>query len=115
MEIALAPAMPTYAGGLWVLAGDTIRSGADLKVPLVAVTLLHRKGYLRQHLDPSGWQREEPADWKIETFAHELTQRVQVIIQGRAVHIRAWQYDVMGVTGFTVPVFLLDTDLPENS
>ena len=115
MEIALDSAMPTYAGGLGILAGDTVRSAADLEVPLAAVTLLHRKGYIRQHLDPSGWQREEPADWKIENFARELPQRAQVIVQGRAVQIRAWQYDVLGVTGFTAPVFLLDTDLPENS
>jgi glycogen phosphorylase len=51
MEIALDSRMPTYAGGLGVLAGDTLRSAADLKVPLLAVTLLHRKGYLEQHLD----------------------------------------------------------------
>ena len=58
MEIALEPGMPTYSGGLGVLAGDTIRSAADLKVPMVAVTLLHSHGYFRQKLDPSGWQTE---------------------------------------------------------
>ncbi len=115
MEIALDTAMPTYAGGLGILAGDTIRSAADLKIPIVAVTLLHRKGYLRQRLDASGWQCEEPADWKVESFARELPQRAQVMVQGRPVHIRAWQHDVQGATGFTAPVFLLDTDLPENS
>jgi starch phosphorylase len=62
MEIALDPAMPTYSGGLGVLAGDTVRSAADLKVPMVAITLLHRKGYFRQKLDASGWQVEEPAE-----------------------------------------------------
>ena len=51
MEIALDPNIPTYSGGLGVLAGDTLRSAADLGVPLVAVTLAHRKGYFRQHLD----------------------------------------------------------------
>ncbi len=67
MEIALDPAMPTYAGGLGMLAGDTIRSAADLKVPMVAVSLLHRKGYLSQRLDPSGWQHEEPTEWPVAT------------------------------------------------
>ena len=72
MEIALAPALPTFAGGLGVLAGDTIRSAADLSVPMVAITLLHRRGYLSQQLDPSGWQREEPTDWKVEQFLEAL-------------------------------------------
>ena len=51
MEVALDPAMPTYSGGLGILAGDTLRSAADLGVPMVAVTLLHRKGYFRQRID----------------------------------------------------------------
>jgi starch phosphorylase len=115
MEIALDPDMPTYAGGLGILAGDTVASAADLKVPMVAVTLLHRKGYFFQRLDPSGWQREEPALWVIEDFLQELPQRIQVTIQGRPVRVRAWKRDVKGLSGFSVPVFLLDTDLPENS
>ncbi len=115
MEIALDPAMPTYAGGLGILAGDTIRSAADLKVPMLAVTLLHRKGYLCQRLDSSGWQREEPCEWKIEDFLKEMPQRVPVQIEGRTVHLRAWKYEVTGCSDFVVPVFLLDSDLPENS
>jgi starch phosphorylase len=115
MEIALDSAMPTYSGGLGILAGDTLRSAADMKVPMVAVSLLHRRGYLFQRLDPSGWQREEPAEWVVGDFVRELPERIQVTIQGRTVHVRAWMYEVKGVTGFSVPVFLLDTDLPENS
>ena len=115
MEIALDPDMPTYAGGLGILAGDTVGSAADLKVPMVAVTLLHRKGYFFQRLDPSGWQREEPAAWVIEDFLQELSERIQVTIEGRPVLVRAWKRDVRGIAGFSVPVFLLDTDLPENS
>ena len=98
-----------------MLAGDTIRSAADLKVPMVAVSLLHRKGYLSQRLDASGWQHEEPTEWPVEKFLQELPQRVEVTIQRRIVHIRAWKFDVKGFGDFTVPVFLLDTDLPENS
>lgn len=115
MELALDPAMPTYAGGLGVLAGDTIRSAADLGVPMVAVTLLHRKGYLSQHLDGSGWQREQPTDWTVERFLKELPARVIVTLEDRAVQIRAWQYEVSGISGFQVPVMFLDSDLPENS
>jgi len=64
MEIALEAGMPTYSGGLGALAGDTIRSAADLKVPMVAVCLLHRKGYFYQRLDGQGNQVEEPVDWR---------------------------------------------------
>jgi starch phosphorylase len=114
MEIAVDPAMPTYSGGLGVLAGDTVRSSADLGVPMVALTLLHRRGYFRQQLDPRGRQTELPADWRVEDFATPLAPRVQVEIEGRRVAVRAWLRAVRGFTGREVPVYLLDTDLPEN-
>jgi glycogen phosphorylase len=115
MEIGLEPKMPTYAGGLGVLAGDTIRAAADLKVPLVGVTLLHRKGYFRQRLDANGWQIEEPVEWEVESFLSEMPARAAVTIEGRRVQLRAWRYEVAGVSGFLVPVYFLDADLPENS
>ena len=116
MEIGLETAMPTYSGGLGVLAGDTIRSAADMRVPMVAVALLHRKGYFYQRLDASGWQREEPALWIVEDFLEELGARTSVAIEGRAVHLRAWTRPVVGHDGsFRVPVILLDSDLPENA
>src|SRR3989304_2302904 len=85
MEIALEPGMPTYSGGLGVLAGDTIRSAADLKLPMVAVTLFHRQGYFRQRLDPTGWQTEEAVEWDVQKFCRELPARVPVSIEGRTV------------------------------
>ncbi|HEX2780771.1 MAG TPA: alpha-glucan family phosphorylase [Gemmatimonadaceae bacterium] len=115
MEIALETAVPTYSGGLGVLAGDTIRSAADLGAPMVAITLLHRKGYFVQHLDPSGRQTETPVDWRPEEKLEPMQPRVTVEIEGRTVHVRAWQYTVRGVSGAIVPVFLLDTALPENT
>jgi starch phosphorylase len=115
MEIGLDPAMPTYSGGLGVLAGDTIRSAADLKVPMVAVTLLHRKGYFRQKLDASGWQTEESIEWPIESYLEEIPQKTFVTIEGRTVQLRSWKYEVNGIGGFRVPVYFLDSDLPENS
>jgi starch phosphorylase len=115
MEIALEPAIPTYSGGLGVLAGDTIRSAADLKVPMVAVCLLHRRGYFYQRLDAYGNQQEEPVAWDIQDFLTELPERAAVNLEGRTVGLRAWKYEVMGVSGFVVPVYLLDADLPENS
>lgn len=115
MEIALDTAIPTYAGGLGVLAGDTIRSAADLSVPMVAVSLLHRRGYFYQRLDAAGQQTEEPVQWAVGDFLEELPARVAVTIEGRTVQIRAWRYEVCGVGGDVVPVLLLDTDLPDNS
>jgi starch phosphorylase len=115
MEICLEQAIPTYSGGLGVLAGDTLRSAADLELPVVAVTLLHRKGYFRQHLDPSGNQTEEPVSWNPEEKLEPLDAIVNVTIEGRQVRVRPWKYSVRGVTGHVVPVLLLDTALPENS
>lgn len=115
MEIGLNPLMPTYAGGLGVLAGDTIRSAADLGVPMVGVTLLHRRGYFYQRLDQKGWQTEEPVAWAVTDFAEALEQRVSLEIEGRTVQVRAWRHQVTGTSGHTVPVYLLDTDLVENS
>ena len=60
MEVALGSSMPTYSGGLGVLAGDTLKSCADLRVPVVAVSLLYRKGYFDQKLDEWGGQQEQP-------------------------------------------------------
>jgi starch phosphorylase len=114
MEIALDKAVPTYSGGLGVLAGDTLRSAADLAVPVVGMTLLHRKGYFEQHLDQSGNQTEAPVVWRPEDMLEPVDARASVQIEGRTVHIRAWKYPVRGVSGHEVPVYLLDTQLPEN-
>jgi starch phosphorylase len=115
MEIAVDPAMPTYSGGLGVLAGDTARAAADLQVPMVAVTLLHRKGYFRQSFDSSGWQRESPAEWPVGRFLRERPERVSVVLERRVVHLRAWERELVGITGSKVRVYFLDADLPENA
>ncbi len=115
MEIALQSDIPTYSGGLGVLAGDTIRSAADLKLPMVAVSLVHRKGYFFQRIDATGRQHEEPVHWSLDDFLTEMPGRARVTIEDRDVQIRAWKYEVPGTSGHVVPVFLLDTDLPENS
>ena len=115
MEVGLEAGMPTYSGGLGILAGDTIRSAADMRIPMVAVTLLYRKGYFRQHLDATGRQTESPEEWKVENFLKESPARVTVKFGGREVGVRAWEYAVKGVTGFFVPVYFLDTDLEENN
>jgi starch phosphorylase len=115
MEIALEPDIPTYSGGLGVLAGDTLRSAADLAVSMVGFTLISRKGYFRQRLDATGWQTEESVAWTPETSLHEMPAKTSVSIEGRTVQLRTWRYEVEGAGGFRVPVYLLDSDLPENS
>lgn len=115
MEIALSPDLPTYSGGLGMLAGDTVRAAADRDMALVGVTLLYRKGYFFQQLDASGKQAEQPVEWVVDDYLTELPQRVTVTIETRTVYVRAWQYDVVGADGGSLPVYLLDTDLPENS
>ncbi|MGA3080054.1 MAG: alpha-glucan family phosphorylase [Terracidiphilus sp.] len=114
MEVAINPAMPTYSGGLGVLAGDTLRSTADLGVPLVAFTLVHRKGYFQQHLDASGKQSEDIQPWNPSDFCTEEPARVTVSIEDRIVTVRCWRYELVGRYGHVVPIYLLDTDVDGN-
>lgn len=115
LEIGLISTMPTYSGGLGVLAGDTLRAAADLRVPMAGVTLLYRKGYFHQHLDPNGVQTESPSEWDPEAYLELLPARATVTIEGRQVVVQAWRYLIQGASGATVPVYFLDTSLPENS
>src|SRR5690606_13780991 len=97
MEIALDASMPTYAGGLGVLAGDHMRAAADARLPLVGVTLLHAGGHFRQRLSADGRQIEERVAWKPEDYLERLPQRVSVTLAGRTVEIAAWRFEVAGV------------------
>src|SRR6516225_250916 len=115
MEAAIHPGMPTYSGGLGVLAGDTLRSAADLGIPLVAFTLLHRKGYFQQHLDKSGVQTEVVQSWNPADFCTEEAARITVSVEDRIVTVRAWRYNLEGRSGHVVPIYLLDTDVDGNS
>ena len=115
MEIALENAMPSYSGGLGVLAGDTIRAAADLRLPMVAVSLLYRRGYFTQRLAEDGSQTEEPVDWRVEDFLQEEPARASVSIEDRRVELRCWRYTLKGVRGFEVPVYFLDADLSSNA
>ena len=114
MEIALENSMPSYSGGLGVLAGDTIRAAADIRLPMVAVSLLYRNGYFHQRLSDDGAQVEEPVEWNVERFLVEEAPRVSVTLEDRRVELRAWRYTVIGVRGYEVPVYFLDADLSEN-
>jgi starch phosphorylase len=114
MEIALRNEIPTYSGGLGVLAGDTLRSAADLELPMVAVTLVSRKGYFRQEIDATGGQIEHPDTWEPERWATPLSARIALQIGGRPVWVAGWLYTLEGRMNGRQPVILLDTDLEEN-
>jgi len=114
MEIALENAMPSYSGGLGVLAGDTIRAAADIRLPMVAVSLLYRKGFFTQRLSEDGSQTEEPVEWEVSKFLVEEAPRITVSLENRQVELRAWKYVAKGVRGYEVPIYFLDADLPDN-
>jgi starch phosphorylase len=115
MEIGLHSEIPTYSGGLGVLAGDTLRSAADLEIPLVGVTLISRQGYFRQHIEADGNQLEHPDPWDPRQWCAPLRAKICVPIESRDVWVQAWLYTIQGSSGYQVPVLLLDTDLEENT
>lgn len=114
MEIGLRNEVHTYAGGLGMLAGDIIRSASDLKVPLVGVTLVSNRGFFRQVIDPSGNQIEITDDWNPVRFMTSLPEQISVKIQSRDVKVRAWLYTCKSLTGGSVPMIFLDTDIEGN-
>ena len=115
MEVAAQNSMPTYSGGLGVLAGDMLKSCADLRLPVVGVSLLYREGYFEQTLDDSGRQHDAPAHWQVKDLLQLLPPIIQVQIARRTVQVRAWQYTIVGHDGYDVPLVLLDTDMDGNS
>jgi len=115
MEVAIDARMPTYSGGLGVLAGDTLRAAVDLGLPMVGVTLLNRKGYFRQHLDGDGRQTETDINWSPEEYMEPLSPIINVDIEGRRVHVRAWRYHVRADVRDGLKLYFLDTNLAENA
>jgi starch phosphorylase len=114
MEIGIRPEMHTYSGGLGILAGDTLKSAADLRIPMIGITLIHRMGYFRQELDPFGRQIEHPDPWDIEKYLKRINIKVSVEIEKKPVYITAWYYIIESTTGGKVPVIFLDTEIPDN-
>ncbi|QCQ22612.1 alpha-glucan family phosphorylase [Desulfoglaeba alkanexedens ALDC] len=114
MEVGLNENIPTYSGGLGVLAGDHIKSAADLNLPLVAVTLLYKRGYFIQNINGMGEQEEIYPYFDPRAFMEQLPFKVTVRIEGRDVHVGVWKYNQVGLRG-RVPVYFLDTDIPLNS
>ncbi|HHJ16350.1 MAG TPA: alpha-glucan family phosphorylase [Gammaproteobacteria bacterium] len=114
MEIALHNEIATYSGGLGVLAGDTIRTAADLELPMVALTLVSHYGYFRQEINADGRQIEHPHNWDPAQWAEPLTARVALTIEGRTVWVGGWLYVLEGHMNGRQPVILLDTDFGDN-
>lgn len=115
MEVGISHAIPTYAGGLGILAGDVLKSYADMKVPVVGITLLNEKGYFSQSLDAEGNQVEAPVQWAPHEHMVLAQNQVAVTIEGRQVKVRAWRHMVHGLTGNQLPVYFLDTNVEGNS
>jgi starch phosphorylase len=114
MEIGINERIPTYSGGLGVLAGDTLKSCADLNIPIVGITLLSENGYFYQKLDENGQQIELPYKFNIDDFLKPLPTTTRVTIEGREVIIRIWFFTVKGINEYIVPVFFLDTNVEGN-
>ena len=114
-EIGFSTDIPTYSGGLGVLAGDHLKAAADLELPMVGVTLSYREGYFRQHVGADGWQTESYPAFIPEPLLERLPQQVEIKLNGRQVRLAIWRAWVIGHTGYRLPVLLLDTDLPENA
>ena len=114
MEIGIDEHMPTYSGGLGVLAGDTLKSCADLNVPIVGMTLLSENGYFYQKIDENGNQIELPYNFDINNFLNLLPTKTSVTIEGREVKIQIWNYVFKGISGYLLPIFFLDTNIEGN-
>ncbi|MFW6122078.1 MAG: alpha-glucan family phosphorylase [Petrotogales bacterium] len=114
MEIALNDDIHTYSGGLGVLAGDTLKTSADLRLPLIGITLASKKGYFRQELTPNGEQIEHTQEWNPSEFMQLLPQTTDVRIENRKVQIKAWLYTITSPTGGETPIIFLDTDIDGN-
>ena len=115
MEIGLTSDMHTYSGGLGILAGDVIKTSAELRIPIVGVSLVSKKGYLRQEITPDGKQIDHTDEWEPANFMKELPTRIALTIQGRRVNVKGWMYEFQNPAGGMVPVIFLDTDVEGNA
>ncbi len=114
MEVGLSAKIPTYSGGLGVLAGDTLKAAADSSLAMAGVTLLTKNGYFFQEIE-NGKQIEKPMAWSIDDFLQPMEEKVSVQIAGIPVSVGCWKYEVEGIHHHKVPIFFLHTDFEENS
>lgn len=114
LEIFLETDIPTYAGGLGILIGDLLRSSADLEYSSVAVSLAYNGRQFDQSVKSDGTQVFSRPNWQKSDQIIRLPNKVQIYIQETPIWVSCWRYDFVSLNGFTIPIFLLDTDLPEN-
>lgn len=114
MEVGLNSKIPTYTGGLGVLAGDTLKAAADMQFPMIGVTLLAKYGYFFQRIE-DGAQKEMAVSWKVNDFLEPLDTTVTVKVAGEDVKVGCWIYHIKGIDGYQIPLLFLHTDFPENS
>jgi len=114
MEIALESSFPIYSGGLGILAGDALRSAADMGLPMVGVTLTYKSGYFYQRIGPNGSQIEKEMEWAFSDDFEKINERVVFELQDKMIKVEAWKYEIIGRNGHVIPVILLDTDLRDN-
>ena len=114
-EIGLESSLPTYSGGLGVLAGDHVKAAADAGLDLIAISLLYRQGYGRQHVDSQGIQSETYPEFDPAEFLDDTGIEITLPLEGRTLFSRIWKRKVTGVTGSSVDVLFLDTLHPNNS
>ena len=110
MEMMLRTHIPTYAGGLGILAGDLLRSAADMNIPAVGVSLIYKGVSFVQRLNSDGTQTYSELEWRKSDQFTKMPHRIVLKINGRDVTVGCWRYDMVGYGGFEVPVYLLDTD-----
>ncbi|NTV30948.1 alpha-glucan family phosphorylase [candidate division WWE3 bacterium] len=114
MEIGIDPQILTYSGGLGILAGDTLRSFADLSVPAVGITLISEYGYLNQHISSQNQQDDSFERWQIERYLDSLAQEVIIRADNSDIYLKLWRYTVTGLSGHQVPIIFLDANHPQN-
>jgi starch phosphorylase len=114
-EIGFSPSVPTYSGGLGILAGDHLKAASDAGLPLVAVTLLYRRGYFRQHISHEGWQQESYPTFLPEPMFEKLPQTATLTLRGRKVTLAIWRTTLTGHGGKQVPILFLDADQASNA
>jgi starch phosphorylase len=114
MEVAISDQIPNFSGGLGVLAGDFLRAASDLTIPAIGVSLIYHEGFFRQDIDAAGRQIEQAVHWTPSDHLERLDAQVQVTLGGRSITIGVWRRDLVGAGGSSVPVYFLDTRLPQN-
>ncbi|MFO7798036.1 MAG: alpha-glucan family phosphorylase [Promethearchaeia archaeon] len=114
MEIGMDSNIPTYSGGLGVLAGDTVRSAADLEIPMVGICLCYSSGYFYQLFNEKGEQKEKEIEWSFFYEFDKVEKPITMMIEDREIQVSAWLYKVIGQSGHVVPIYLLTTEVKGN-